>query len=86
MRPAFGGHPVAETIFLLSLGAWFLLEIRQALNRRPGATSRDRGSLLVLRLFVTAGILLAALGLRVTATGFPYSPVLIALSLAAVWA
>ena len=50
MRPAFAGHPIAETLLLLSLAVWFVFEGRQALNRRTEATSSDRGSLMVLVL------------------------------------
>ena len=86
MRPSFTGHPVAEAILLLSLGAWMVIERRQAMNRRPDATSFDRRSLLVMQLFVAAGIVLAAVTLRVTPTALPYDPATFAVSLGAVWA
>jgi protein-S-isoprenylcysteine O-methyltransferase Ste14 len=86
VRPAFSGHPIAEAVFVASLLVWFAIEVRQALHRRPGATNTDRGSLMVVRLAAVAGALLAAVGLRVPGAAIPYSPVLMVVSLAFVWA
>jgi protein-S-isoprenylcysteine O-methyltransferase Ste14 len=85
VRPYFGGHPVAEAIFLFGLGVWFVIETRQALNRRSDATNTDRRSLLVLRACVAAGILLGALALRVMSASFPYNPIVTGVAVAAVW-
>lgn len=86
MRPAFAGHPLAETFLLLSLSVWLVFEVRQGLNRRTEATSRDRGSLNVLRLTVVLGVLLAATAARVNAAAFPYSPAMLAVCLVVIWA
>lgn len=87
MRPGFPGHPVAEAILALSLGVWIVFEIRQGLNRRPGATNTDRRSLLVLQAIVTAGILVATVAVRVaTFAAFAYTAAVMVVSLAVVWA
>ena len=71
---------------MLTLGVWMVIEIRQALNRRAEAKNTDRGSLIILRLFGAAGVVLAALALRVMATAFPYNALISAISLAVIWA
>ena len=86
MRPAFAGHPIAETLLLLSLAVWFVFEGRQALQRRTEATDSDRGSLMVLRIAIVAGVLLAATALRLMAAPLPYNPVLFAVCLVVIWA
>ena len=86
MRPAFYAHPFASAILFLTLAVWTVIEVRQALNRRTDATNKDRGSLRAVRLFALAGVLLAALALRVTAASIQYSAVMFGISLAVVWA
>jgi protein-S-isoprenylcysteine O-methyltransferase Ste14 len=86
MRPPFGGHPVALALFVGTAAVWIGLELRQALRRRADATSADRGSLVVVRLCLAAGAVLAAVALRVTATAFPTTAVTSYLSLGVVWA
>jgi len=86
VRPAFAGHPIAETLLLLSLAFWFVFEGRQALQRRTEATDSDRGSLMVLRIAIIGGVLLAATALRLMAAPLPYNPVLFAVCLAVIWA
>lgn len=86
MKPAFSGHPVASAILVATLAVWTIIEIRQALNRRAEATNRDRGSLVVVRLCATVGVLLAALALKVTATSLAYNVAIFGVSLAVVWA
>jgi protein-S-isoprenylcysteine O-methyltransferase Ste14 len=86
MRPAFTGHPVASAILFLTLAIWTVIEFRQAMNHRADATSKDRGSLMVVRVFALAGVLLAALAVKVTAASIQYSPVMFGVSLAVVWA
>ncbi|HXC77401.1 MAG TPA: isoprenylcysteine carboxylmethyltransferase family protein [Candidatus Acidoferrum sp.] len=86
MRPAFTGHPGASAILFLTLAIWTVIEVRQAMNRRAEATNKDRGSLMVVRLFAFAGVLLAALAVKMTATSVQYSPVMFGVSLAVVWA
>jgi protein-S-isoprenylcysteine O-methyltransferase Ste14 len=61
MRPYFASQSPALVLFACTLLVWAIFEVRQALRRRPGASSMDRGSLLVLRAFAAAGILVAAL-------------------------
>ena len=87
MKPFFAGHTVAMTLFFFSLGAWTVIEIRQALNRRAEATPLDRGSLVIVRLCAAVGIILAGLAVaKVTVTAFPYSPVIFGLGLGVIWA
>jgi protein-S-isoprenylcysteine O-methyltransferase Ste14 len=68
------------------VGVWVIIEVRQALNRRAGATSADRGSLLVLRLLAALGSILATLAHRVAAASFPSSTALLGISLCFIWA
>ena len=86
MTPAFGGHPVAMALFGGTAAVWIGLEVRQALRRRADATRTDRGSLVVVRLCVAAGAVLAAVALRVTATAFPTTAAVVGLSLGVIWA
>ena len=86
MGPFFGGHPVALGLFGGTAGVWIVLELWQALRRRPDATSLDRGSAVGVRLCLAAGAILAAVALRVPATAFPSTALSRGLSLGAVWA
>lgn len=85
VRPVFAGHPLAASLVFGSLLLWALGELRQALRRRSEAKSGDAGSLLALRLSAIAGAVLAAFALKVRATEFAYSSLLLALCLAAIW-
>jgi protein-S-isoprenylcysteine O-methyltransferase Ste14 len=85
VRPAFSGHSLATAIFTASLLVWLVIEVRQGLRRRPGATNTDRGSLNLLRLVSVGAALLAALALRISAAGFGYSPVAMGLSIGLIW-
>ena len=85
MRPAFAGLPILSGLFFATLVIWALFELRQALNRRAGATSMDRGSLAVVRLSAVAGALLAAVLVRVTATAFPATLAVFAVGLLLIW-
>ena len=86
MRPFFASNPIAAFLFLVSVAAWVLTELRQALRRRSEARNRDSGSIQALRLSVVAGALLAALLLKVRAAAFPFSPGVDAAALAVLWA
>ncbi len=79
-------HPVVEPLLAGSIGVWVIVEVRQALNTRPGAISSDRGSLLVLRLLAVLGSLLATEAHNVTAASIPYSTALFGISLCFIWA
>jgi protein-S-isoprenylcysteine O-methyltransferase Ste14 len=86
MRPFVSGHPVQAALFGCTLAVWMVVEVRQALRRRPCASSAERGSLLVLRIFATIGILLAALaGARVPEAGISHEDVAFAASLSIMW-
>jgi protein-S-isoprenylcysteine O-methyltransferase Ste14 len=61
MTPYVDDHAVASTMFGVTMGLWAIVELRQAIRRRPEATSADRHSLDVVRLTLFAGIFLAAL-------------------------
>src|SRR5262249_37436528 len=86
MRPAFVGHPVAMALFGGTAAVWIVLELRQVLRRRTEATRTDRGSLVVVRLCVAAGAVLATMALKVTATAFPTTTVVVGLRLGVMWA
>jgi protein-S-isoprenylcysteine O-methyltransferase Ste14 len=86
MTPAFAGNPVVKAILLCTLGIWALIEIRQALNRRVEATNKDRGSLIIVRLCAVAGVLLAALTAKVSATALAHNAAIFGISLALIWA
>lgn len=49
----------------MSAVVWLLMELRQAMNRRPAAVMADRGSLMVLRAAYVAGVLAAVTAMRV---------------------
>lgn len=85
MRPAFAGDPIELGLVLTTLAVWAMFEIRQALSRRPDATSMDRGSLTLARASALAGALLAALALKVTATAFPATSVTFTIGLTLIW-
>ncbi len=85
MTPSFVGRPALETIYLVSLALWLILEVRQALRRRPEARSGDRGSRIVVQVSAYAGVLLAALLRRVSGADFPESAATYGLSLLLIW-
>lgn len=85
MKPAFSGHAIASAIFVITLLVWFAVEIRQGLHRRAGATNTDRGSLNLLRALGIGAAFIAALALRVQATSFPYSTVVMGVSILLIW-
>ena len=86
MRPAFTGHSLATAIFTASLLVWGVIEVRQGLRRRPGATNTDRGSLNLLRVLSIVAALLAASALRISAAAFGYNPVVMGISIGLIWA
>jgi hypothetical protein len=86
MQPFLAGIPVAMVLVWATLAVFAVLETRQALRRRADATNMDRGSLLIVRLSVTAGVLLATLVLRVRATAFAYNLYVIGFGLGIIWA
>ena len=86
VRLAFAGHSVATAIFAATLVVWAVIEVRQGLRRRPGATNTDRGSLNLLRLVAIVAALLAASALRVKAADFGYNPVAMGAAIALLWA
>src|SRR5262245_35458188 len=85
MRPAFAAGGLPTILFAVSAAIWMVTELAQALRRRPNAADSDRFSMLVLRVCITCGVLLAVFALRVPAAAFPYTSVLFSLSLALLW-
>ncbi len=73
MRLSFVGHPLASVLFVSTLAIWFVIELRQGLNRRIESKDTDRGSLSILRA--------SAVAVKVTATAFTYNPVIFGISL-----
>ena len=77
-------HGPAALLLGLTGLAWFLLEVRQGLRRRPGAVRADRGSLMALRGFAFAGSAVAIFGAEVVPPA-AFSPVDVASWLALVF-
>ena len=86
MKPFFLGHPVAIALFFSTLAVWLAVESRQAIHHRADATSKDRGSAIVLRLCAVAGSVLAALALNVRSTTFSDGPVVFGVGLGLMFA
>jgi protein-S-isoprenylcysteine O-methyltransferase Ste14 len=86
MRPAFAGQPLAMALFFATIAVWAVFEARQGLRRRPGATREDRGSIVVMRLLMSAGIVLAALALGLTRLDVAFSPWVFVAGIALIWA
>jgi protein-S-isoprenylcysteine O-methyltransferase Ste14 len=62
MTPYVAHHPVAATLFGVTVGLWAIGELRQAVRTRPEAVKADRYGLVVVRLFLYTGWLIAATG------------------------
>jgi protein-S-isoprenylcysteine O-methyltransferase Ste14 len=86
VKPTFAGHPGETALLIATLVVWLALEIPRALNRRPGATQVDQGSLNFVRLCAVAAAVVAALVARVPATAMPEGPVTFGAGLAIAWA
>jgi protein-S-isoprenylcysteine O-methyltransferase Ste14 len=70
-----------------TLAVWAATEVRQAFKRRTEATTRDRGSRLVIVLCAFGAFVLAGLARdNVTAAAFPSDAVTFGIGLAIVWA
>ncbi len=54
-------HGVYVVVLIVTVVPWVVLELRQALHRRPGATRSDGGSQFVVRAGVGGGILVGLL-------------------------
>jgi hypothetical protein len=85
MRLFFAGDRVGTLLLVCTLGVWMIIEIRQALHRRKEARNRDRGSLIIVRLSAAAGIVVAALARKVTATAFPVNTFGFGISICLIW-
>ncbi len=86
MKPYFVGHAVPTVLFALAVGVWIVIEVPRALKRRPEASSADRGSLLILRLWVIVAIVLAGFAVaNVPAASVPDGNMLFGMGLAVMW-
>jgi protein-S-isoprenylcysteine O-methyltransferase Ste14 len=86
VKPYFVGHPGPAALFACTIAVWMVLEVRQALQRRPEASSADRDSLLILRLLAIVAALLAALAVaRAPGAGIPAGGVAFGIGLALMW-
>jgi protein-S-isoprenylcysteine O-methyltransferase Ste14 len=86
MKPYFAGHPVATVLFTGTIVVWMAIEVRQALQRRPDASSADRGSLLIVRFWAIVGILLAGWAIaRVPRASVPRGNVTFGIGLVLLW-
>jgi hypothetical protein len=59
-RAAVAHHAVAATLFGVTVGVWAIGELRQLVHTRPEAVKADMYSLVVVRIFLFAGWLVAA--------------------------
>ena len=85
-RPAFAGHWVATVLLIATAVVWVALELRQSLNRRAGATSSDRRSIVVIRLVGgLAGVIAAVAITRGRSASFGYNQWLFGVALAIMW-
>ena len=73
-------------LFFSTLAIWLAVESGQAIHHRADATSKDRGSAIVLRLCAVAGSVLAALALNVRSTTFSDGPVVFGVGLGLMFA
>jgi protein-S-isoprenylcysteine O-methyltransferase Ste14 len=85
LRPGFLADRAYTLIFFATMVVWVALELRQSLNRRPGARAQDRGSLRVIGAVSAVGALLAALLQRANVAAYPLSPLVFAVALALMW-
>jgi protein-S-isoprenylcysteine O-methyltransferase Ste14 len=83
--PDFGGQSIPALLFTCSALLWMLTEVRQGLRRRTHAANSDRYSLMVVRVTVLVGVILAVLARRVTATQFPVTMLIFVVSLILLW-
>jgi protein-S-isoprenylcysteine O-methyltransferase Ste14 len=73
-------------LFACTIAVWLALEVRQALRRRPEASSADRGSLLFLRIWAAVAAVVAALAItHVPSASIPESGVAFGVGLALMW-
>ena len=86
MMPMVADRSILAPLFIGTLVLWFLVEVRQAFRRRVDATPTDRYSLLVLRVCIGIGVVLAALARRAALAPIPAGPsVLVGLGLVLMW-
>jgi protein-S-isoprenylcysteine O-methyltransferase Ste14 len=86
MRPVFAGDPLETALFGLTVVVWIAAETVQALHRRANGANRDRYSLLVVRVCLVAGVLLAQWALRGNVALLPSTPVTFGIGLVLMWA
>ncbi len=85
MRPAFSSQPIAVALLVATLLVLVVMELSRGLRSRSEAAHVDMGSVWVIRLTTGAGILVAALALRVPWLNVPFSPLVFGLGLACLW-
>jgi protein-S-isoprenylcysteine O-methyltransferase Ste14 len=86
MRPYFAGQPLPTLIFGITLVVFLAFELRQALKRRPDAASSDRGSLIMLRIWIFVAAFLAYFAMaRVPGAALPDGALLFALGIGLMW-
>jgi protein-S-isoprenylcysteine O-methyltransferase Ste14 len=86
MRPYFAGHPLIGVLFAGSVVVWIAFELRQALKRRPEASSADRGTLMSLRVSIATGLVAAGLAAaRASGASLPGGVLLFAVGLVLLW-
>jgi protein-S-isoprenylcysteine O-methyltransferase Ste14 len=85
MRPAFAVEPLANALFVFTSLVWAIGELQQAVRRRSDAAKNDRYSLVTLRVCIGAGVLLAFVALRASATSFGFNPAIFGAGLLLMW-
>src|SRR5262249_15122189 len=86
VKPYFVGHPGPTVLFACTIAVWIVFEVRQALQRRPEASSADRGSLLILRIWTSVAIVMAGVAVaRAPGATVPAGGVAFGVGLALMW-
>jgi protein-S-isoprenylcysteine O-methyltransferase Ste14 len=85
MKPYFAAHTIQTLIFACTILAWFIFEARQALKRRSEASSADRGSLLILRIWIFVAVLAANLAAGFPAASLPDGDVWFGIGIVLMW-
>jgi protein-S-isoprenylcysteine O-methyltransferase Ste14 len=86
VKPYFVGHPGPTVLFACTIAVWILIEVRQALQRRPEASSADRGSLLIVWLWTTVALVVASVAVgRVPGAAASNGGALFGIGVALMW-
>src|SRR4051794_33612842 len=82
----FGGQSIESLLFTVSVLVWVISEGVRGVRTRTDAATNDRYSLMLLRVCITGGMVLAAFATRIFATAFFRTPLVFGVSIGLVWA